>query len=177
MEHIEIARRFNGAVGRRHDTVLIGGADEPLYKPAAHGRPAEIHYTRDYAQSALHEIAHWCIAGPERRRLLDYGYWYDPPPRVGRAREQFFAVESRVQGLELLFAMAAGVRFHVSVDDPGSDPGDFEARVRRAARAWLAAELPARTTAVFAALADDWQARIAMRQGEADWLAGETAGA
>lgn len=176
MEHIEIARRFNGTVGRRYHAVLIGGADEPLYQPAASGRPAEIRYTRDYAQSALHELAHWCIAGPERRGLLDYGYWYDPPPRAGRARELFFAVEGRVQGLELLFARAAGVRFHVSFDDPGSDPGDFEARVRRAARAWLAAEFPARTAAVFAALADDWRARIAARQGETDWLPGESAG-
>jgi len=164
MEHFEIARRFNGAVGHRYDTVLIGGAEEPLYKPAAPGRPAEIRYTRDYAQSALHEMAHWCIAGAERRKLLDYGYWYHPPPRAGRAREQFFAVESRVQGLELLFARAAAVRFHVSVDDPGSDPGDFEARVRGAARAWLAAGFPQRTVAVFAALADDWQARIAACQ-------------
>lgn len=161
MEAHEIARRFNRAVGRRHGTVLLGGASEPLYLPAVGERPAEIHFTRDYAQSALHELAHWCVAGRERRALPDYGYWYQPPPRDAAARERFFAVETRVQGLELLLAQAAGVRFHVSVDDPGSDPGDFADHVQRAARGWLARGLLPRTRAVLTALAPDWSARVA----------------
>jgi elongation factor P hydroxylase len=159
-DHREIARRFNATAGRRHGAVLIGGAREPLYVPARGTAPAEIHYTLDYAQSALHELAHWCIAGRARRALPDYGYWYEPPPREPAARAAFFAVESRVQGLELLLARAAGIRFHVSVDDPGSDPGDFAASVQAAACAWLARGFPARTRDVFAALAADWAGRI-----------------
>ncbi len=160
MDHREIARRFNTTVGARYGVVLIGGADEPLYLPAQADCPAEIHYTRDYARSALHELAHWCIAGSRRRALADYGYWYEPPPRDAEARGRFFAVETRVQGLEYLFSRVAGIRFHVSVDDPGVDPGDLAARVRQAAADWIADGLPARTAAVFAALDADGVTRL-----------------
>jgi elongation factor P hydroxylase len=166
LDHREIARRFNAMAGHRYRTVLLGGAAEPLYVPASDAHPAEIHYTLDYAQSALHELAHWCIAGGERRRQADYGYWYQPPPRDALARMRFFAVETRVQGLELLLARAAGVRFHVSVDDPGTDPGEFAAHVHAAARGWLAHGLPSRTRAVFEALAPDWAARLAAWRDE-----------
>ncbi|MFM8353407.1 MAG: hypothetical protein ACKOBM_00705, partial [Gammaproteobacteria bacterium] len=47
-----------------------------------------------------------------------------------------------------------------SVDDPGSDPLDFEARVMASARAWLARDLPPRTQAVLAALSPDWRQRL-----------------
>ena len=50
--------------------------------------------------SALHEVAHWCIASAGRRRCRDYGYWYIPPPRDATAQTEFFAVEARVQALE-----------------------------------------------------------------------------
>jgi hypothetical protein len=162
----DIADRFNRGAGRRYRTVLVGGAMEPLYLPAAPGCFAEIHYTRDYAQSALHELAHWCIAGARRRALVDYGYWYQPPPRNPAQRDRFFAVESRVQGLELLLARAAGVRFHVSVDDPGSDPGDFEARVQAAARDWLGSGLPERTRTVLSSLCPDWVGRLGITDAE-----------
>jgi elongation factor P hydroxylase len=162
MMHEEIAARFNALVGPRYRTLLIGGAVEPLYLPPSPSAHAEIRYTRDYAQSALHELAHWCIAGPERRQRPDYGYWYQPPPRDAVARARFFVVESRAQGLELLLARAAGVRFHVSVDDPGAESGDFAARVEAAARAWLAGTLARRTREVLAALNPRWRQRIAV---------------
>jgi len=156
----DIAARFNADVGRRYHACLLGGAVEPLYEPARAGLPARIHYRQDFAQSALHELAHWCIAGAARRALPDYGYWYQPPPRDPALRARFFAVEGRVQGLERLLAHVARVRFHVSVDDPGSDPLDFEARVMASARAWLARDLPPRTQAVLAALSPDWRQRL-----------------
>ena len=162
MNDREIADRFNRSAGSRYHTVLVGGAPEPLYLPAGPGGPAEIRYTRDYAQSALHELAHWCIAGARRRTQIDYGYWYQPPPRDLAARDRFFAVETRVQGLELLFARMARVRFHVSVDDPGSDPGDFARRVHAEAQDWLRRGFPARTRAVLEALGDDWERRLAV---------------
>jgi elongation factor P hydroxylase len=101
-------------------TALRGGGNEPLYLPATQTAPAQVIFTRDYAASALHEAAHWCLAGPRRRQLVDYGYWYVPPPRSPAQQQQFFHHEVRVQALESVFAEAAGMRFRVSIDDPGS---------------------------------------------------------
>lgn len=138
MDHREIAGRFNARFRRRADTVLVGGAEEPLYLPADHRRPAMIRYTRDYAQSALHELAHWCRACPARRRLVDYGLWYQPPPRSAADQARFYAVEVPVQALEMLLAAACGVIFHFSSDDPGQDEAParaaFEAQVGAACR-------------------------------------------
>ena len=160
MRHHEIAQRFNTAFGRTLRTVLVGGAAEPLYLPVAAGRPAIIRYTRDYAQSALHEVAHWCLAGSRRRALVDYGYWYEPPPRSASAQARFEAVETPVQGLEYLLALVAGVRFHVSADNLGvSNEGlsRLELRIQASARQRLAAPFPLRTAAVFDALNRDWR--------------------
>jgi elongation factor P hydroxylase len=120
----EIAGRFNVTLGRRWGVRLVGGGAEPLYLPGQPdgGRRAVIRYTRDYAASALHELAHWAIAGRRRRRLVDYGYWYEPPPRDGRAQEAFAAVEAPAQALEWLMADACGLDFRVSVDDVGGSP-------------------------------------------------------
>jgi len=160
VNHAAIEARFNGLVGPRYRTVLLGGAAEPLYVPATKRRPAIIRYTRDYAQSALHELAHWCIAGVERRARADSGYWYEQPPRLPAAQTRFFDVESRVQGLELLLAQLADVRFHVSVDDPDAGAGDFEARVIAQAVGWRQRGFTARMAALMVALCPDWQARL-----------------
>ena len=37
-----------------------------------------IYFARGFYSSALHEIAHWLVAGKERRKLEDFGYWYEP---------------------------------------------------------------------------------------------------
>lgn len=160
MRHDEIARRFNAALARSSRTVLIGGGAEPLYLPATTGRPALIRYTRDYAQSALHELAHWCFAGPERRRLADYGYWYDPPPRSAGQQARFEAAEVPIQGLEFLLALVAGVRFHVSADNPGAVAEDLpglERRVLCNARGRANHPFSPRTAAVFRALNPGWE--------------------
>ncbi len=113
----QISGCFNRRMGRRYQVRLVGGAAEPFYSPGSARRPAIIRYTRDYAASALHELAHWCIAGHERRRLPDYGYWYQPPPRTEGQQQAFYRVELPVQALEARLAAAAGVPFRVSVDD------------------------------------------------------------
>jgi elongation factor P hydroxylase len=161
MDHHELAARINRAIARPWATVVIGGAEEPLYLPGTPGRPAVIRYTRDHAQSVLHELAHWCIAGRARRALPDYGYDYEPPPRNARSRARFLAVEARVQALELLFACTARVRFHVSPDDPGHDPMDLSVCVAREGAVWLRHGFPLRTRAVLAALHADWAPRLA----------------
>ena len=132
-----IAGLFNVRLGPKYATLLIGGAEEPLYLPAAPGRSrALLRYTRDYARSALHELAHWSLAGPQRRELVDYGYWYRPPPRSKAEQARFFAAELRVQALECLFCEVCGVVFHVSADNIGADTSGFASRVETAARAW-----------------------------------------
>lgn len=168
MRDDEIARRFNAAFSRSHGTVLIGGAVEPLYLPACGHRPAVIRYTRDYAQSALHELAHWCLAGAQRRTRVDYGYWYLSPPRAPLEQQRFEAVETPVQGLELIMAVATGVRFHVSADNPGEAPADtlcFERRILQSAARRLGTGLSPRTRAVLDALNGRWLERLETRWG------------
>jgi elongation factor P hydroxylase len=130
----QIAGRFNALLGRRYRTLLVGGALEPLFVPSVDHVPAIIHYTRDYAQSVLHEISHWCLAGNARRRLRDYGYWYLPPPRSDDEQAAFYAVEKPAQALESVLADACGLKFHVSADQIGADIQDFAHNVADLAR-------------------------------------------
>lgn len=111
-----------------HATCLRGGAEEPLYVPARgpDGRHC-IHFTRDYFASALHEVAHWCVAGPARRRREDYGYWYAPDGRTDEQQAVFERVEARPQALEWLFSRAAGWHFRPSADNLAQDAGPSEA--------------------------------------------------
>jgi len=141
-------------------TRLLGGADEPLYLPAGEGRGChQLFYREDYFSSALHETAHWCIAGEERRRLVDFGYWYTPDGRTLQQQRAFEAVEIKPQALEWLFATAAGVPFAVSADNlAGADAEarqpspHFLAAVERQAVAWCRAGLPPRAASFVRAL-------------------------
>jgi len=118
---------FNRAFAEPEGTLLCGGADEPFYAPAAvsgdavSGR-ARIYFRADYASSALHEVAHWCIAGAARRALPDYGYWYAPDGRDARQQAEFLKVEARPQALEWCFSQAAGLRFRLSLDNLDAPP-------------------------------------------------------
>lgn len=106
------------------NTELVGGAEEPFYQPAADDRPAQIFYTKDYFRSALHEVAHWCVAGPERRQLADFGYWYAADGRNAQQQTEFLQVEVKPQTLELLFCAAAGHPFRVSLDNLSGEAVD-----------------------------------------------------
>lgn len=120
-------------------TELVGGAEEPRYQPGG-PEPARLHYTRDYFRSALHETAHWCIAGERRRRLPDFGYWYQPDGRDAAAQRAFLQAEEAPQALEWLFCAACGHSFCLSLDNLSGeslDSADFERAVRRRARRWL----------------------------------------
>jgi elongation factor P hydroxylase len=133
-------------------TRLQGGAQEPFYAPAKGAQDwSVIYYRADYFASALHEVAHWCIAGAERRRLADYGYWYEPDTRAADAQRRFLAVEARPQALEWLFARAAGYPFRLSLDNPDADPRQeqrdraaFAAAVLAAAQRYQSVGLPMR---------------------------------
>jgi elongation factor P hydroxylase len=113
------------AAGER--TRLVGGAPEPLYRPA--GTPGDWHqlfYREDFAASALHEVAHWCIAGAERRRLPDYGYWYQPDGRGPQAQREFARVEARPQALEWVFSQSARLPFRLSLDNLDAPASEAE---------------------------------------------------
>ncbi|UTF61377.1 elongation factor P hydroxylase [Gilvimarinus sp. DA14] len=113
----DLIRIFNECFERDEATCLIGGASEPLYTPAGKGQPAKIFFSHDYFASALHEVAHWCVAGLERRKQEDYGYWYAPDGRSAEQQAEFERVEARPQALEWVFSAAAVFQFRVSADN------------------------------------------------------------
>src|SRR5690606_41366486 len=79
----DLIRLFDDEFRASHNTVLVRGGDEPIYLPADEQHPQHrVIFAHGFYASALHEIAHWCIAGPERRLLVDYGYWYRPDGRT-----------------------------------------------------------------------------------------------
>lgn len=148
-------------------TRLVGGAEEPLYRPAeTPGEPHLLFYRDDFFASALHEIAHWCIAGSRRRELLDFGYWYAPEGRDPQQQRAFEAVEVKPQALEWYFSRACGYRFRVSVDnlDPVTgampDTADFRHSVAEQAQLWQRAGLPARALQFFNALIEEFNTGI-----------------
>ena len=156
MHHTQIASCFNQLFRRTHDTCMLGGAAEPLYLPATSTQPARLYYREDFAASALHEAAHWCIAGHRRRQRVDFGYGYSPPPRNPIAQQRFFALEVRPQALEWLFADTAGVRFRPSADNLGADLEDFKRRLQSAlpeVRRWCEQSQDGRARDFLAALA------------------------
>jgi elongation factor P hydroxylase len=131
-----------------YQTQLVGGAPEPLYQPAvAAGDDHRIVYREDFFASALHEVAHWCIAGSERRRHIDYGYWYTPDGRDPLQQRQFEQVEVKPQAIEWHFSLACGVPFRVSPDNLLGRRGDglaFAVAVAEQAQDYTHNRLPSR---------------------------------
>lgn len=119
----QLEQLFNVCFAAAYRTCLSGGAQEPLYQPAQ--SPTELHrlyYRQDFFASALHEISHWCIAGSERRKHLDFGYWYAPDGRTAKQQAAFEQVEAAPQALEYFFARACGFVFRVSIDNLEAGP-------------------------------------------------------
>lgn len=109
---------FAACFFHNYKVVLIGDANEPLYIPAqTQNSVNRIHYRNDYFSSALHEVAHWCIAGKQRRQKTDYGYWYSPDGRNAEQQQAFEMVETKPQALEYAFSIACGIEFRVSIDN------------------------------------------------------------
>jgi len=109
---------FNATFSDTENTVLLKGGHEPIYLPANNTRQDhQIVFAHGYFASALHEIAHWCIAGKQRRLLEDYGYWYNPDGRDVKQQAEFEKVEVKPQAIEWAFSCAAGKPFRVSTDN------------------------------------------------------------
>ena len=115
---------FNQCFEQSHNTVLQLGGDEPIYYPASRQHPQHrIIFARGFFASALHEIAHWCVAGEARRLLEDYGYWYQPDGRSAEVQAEFEKVEIRPQAFEWILSASCNFQFRVSCDNL---QGDFE---------------------------------------------------
>ncbi|MGX5914400.1 elongation factor P hydroxylase [Aliidiomarina sp. Khilg15.8] len=152
------------------NTRLVSGSDEPLYLPASNRCGYHrIVFAHGHFRSALHEIAHWCVAGKVRRNLVDYGYWYKPDGRSADEQRQFEQAERKPQALEWLFCRAAGHPFEVSCDnlaatDPGAVNVDaFTAHVEDQLRAYLQLGLPSRAQMFVDALTAHYQPAKALK--------------
>ena len=134
---------------------LVRGGDEPLFLPAGPGRTvAEVVYARGFAASCLHEAAHWLVAGPSRRMLVDYGYWYLPDGRDAAAQRRFEHHETPVQAMEWILCQAAGRPFVIScdnLDDPTPTPA-FARAIGGEAERLLRSGLPERAARLCLAL-------------------------
>ena len=109
---------FNECFKDKYQTELIQGGTEPIYLPQ--DNTYSLHrlvFTHDFFSSALHEISHWCIAGVERRKRVDFGYWYQPDGRSSQQQKCFEHVEVKPQALELIFSRITGHVFHFSADN------------------------------------------------------------
>ena len=119
LDSTDLERVFGDCFFAASDTVLVGGGAEPLYLPSDEPlrHPHRVVYRADYFASALHEVAHWCLAGAERRTREDYGYWYCPDGRSPEEQAAFERVEARPQALEWIFSDACEFEFHLSADN------------------------------------------------------------
>jgi len=148
---------FDQCFSQDFNTRLIKGDDEPIYLPA--DEQLDYHrivFAHGYYASALHEISHWCIAGEQRRLLVDFGYWYCPDGRDAQTQAEFEAVEIKPQSLEWLFCVAAGVNFNVSCDnlegDCEPDRVAFQRKVRQRVLQLLEQGIPERPARFIQAL-------------------------
>lgn len=174
----DIIELFNQCFAKTHNTRLLGGAEEPLYQPASeHQSFHEIRFTRDYFASALHEIAHWLIAGASRRLQVDYGYWYQPDGRSPLEQRAFEQVEVKPQALEWILATAAGFPFRVSQDNllagdkalGGIMEEGFKRLIEQQVGIYLSNPLPMRTQMMVKTLQQFYKTdSLCMKAG--DWL-------
>lgn len=148
----QLEELFRVCFQERYQTVLAGGANEPEYLPrSAEAGFHQLLYREDFFASALHEVAHWCIAGEKRRTQKDFGYWYEAEGRSEASQRAFELVEVKPQALECLFSEAAGFTFSASVDNLALNNRPSQAFTRalcRQIRNYLEAGLPNRA-AVF----------------------------
>lgn len=143
------------------NTRLIKGGGEPVYLPADDTcNYHRIEFAHGFYSSALHEIAHWCIAGKKRRLLVDYGYWYCPDGRDAKQQAEFEQVEVKPQAVEWCLSVACGLNFKVSTDNLNGalvDRFAFQDKVLEQVQQYLEDGLPQRAVQLVAALRDFYQ--------------------
>lgn len=125
-QYQDLITLFNVCFLEQYQTVLVLGGEEPLYLPAGDGRVHHtIYFAHGFFSSALHECAHWLIAGVTRRMQEDYGYWYVPDGRNKEQQALFQSVEVKPQAIEWILSEACGFRFQFSIDNLNGEPGDL----------------------------------------------------
>ncbi|WP_308433816.1 elongation factor P hydroxylase [Thalassotalea profundi] len=145
----------------QYRTKLVKGESEPVYLPI--NEECDYHqviFAHGYYSSALHEIAHWCIAGQARRLLEDYGYWYLPDGRDKEQQKQFEQVEVKPQALEWAFCVASNKAFNVSADNLNgyeADHTSFRLKVYQQVKKYLKEGFPKRAQQFIDVLADFYQ--------------------
>lgn len=126
-QYQDLINLFNHCFALDYNTQLVKGDSEPLYLPADENYPHHrLFFAHGFFSSALHECAHWCIAGEERRKLVDFGYWYEPDGRNAEQQRLFQQVEVKPQALEWIFSVAANHPFRVSLDNLDGKISDSE---------------------------------------------------
>ncbi|WP_432695824.1 elongation factor P hydroxylase [Marinobacterium sp. YM272] len=148
----ELIQLFNGLFLQSYNTELVIGDDEPIYLPAdAEYSHHRIIFAHGFFASALHEIAHWCVAGAKRRTLVDFGYWYKPDGRTEAEQTEFERVEVQPQAYEWILSESAGHRFNFSADNLSAGLGastDFMRKVHARVLDLLEQGLPPRVEAL-----------------------------
>lgn len=158
----DLVQLFDATFYARYNTRLVKGEDEPVYLPANDAcNFNQIVFAHGYYASALHEIAHWCLAGAERRLLEDFGYWYVPDGRDQRQQQAFEKVEIKPQAIEWAFCVATGKAFDVSTDNLSgegkTDRVAFKAKVYQQVLSYLEGGFPLDAETFIAALAKYYQ--------------------
>lgn len=155
-DYQDLIRIFNDCFFIEYNTRLVKGSDEPLYLPADKNRlHNELYFAHGYFASALHECSHWLIAGEERRKLEDFGYWYHPDGRTIEQQHLFQSMEVKPQALEWILSRAANFRFRVSVDNlTGQESGtdDFKRAVYEQVKTYCRQGLAKRAERFYQAL-------------------------
>ncbi|TMM42481.1 elongation factor P hydroxylase [Colwellia ponticola] len=152
---------FEQVFFQQYNTKLVRGDDEPLYAPAdANCAHHQIIFAHGYYESALHEIAHWCYAGAQRRLLEDFGYWYIPDGRNEKQQQKFEQVEVIPQAIEWAFNVAVQKQFNTSADNLNGYLGDtngFKVKVHQQVLAFIETGFPPRAQQFIDALIHFYQ--------------------
>lgn len=162
----ELIEIFNDLFVDSENTELVSGDSEPMYLPANNEYSLNrIVFAHGFFSSALHEVAHWCIAGEERRKLVDYGYWYNPDGRTIDQQEAFAAVEAKPQALEWILSQGCLLKFVVSLDNLSAiESGEiddfiyFKQSILKEIDAYKRSDIPARAILLYKALAQHFNA-------------------
>jgi elongation factor P hydroxylase len=164
---------FEATFYQSHNTRLVKGDDEPIYTPANNQTPYhQIVFAHGFYASALHEIAHWLVAGDKRREQEDYGYWYCPDGRDKNQQANFEAVEIKPQAIEWALSYAAGFEFNVSVDNLNGEQTcrfDFQQRVHHHLLMLIKSGFNTRTTALLKALSSFYKTPWPLSTAQFNW--------
>lgn len=126
-DYQDLIRIFNNCFYSEFNVKLIKGDDEPIYLPADEKCSHNcLYFAHGFFSSALHECSHWLVAGHERRKLVDFGYWYIPDGRNQEQQALFQKVEVKPQAMEWILATACKHPFRLSIDNLNGESCDTE---------------------------------------------------